>query len=815
MLNDLMESVLNSMAMDNEESRFVIIEENKPDLAIPEDNLMLNIKEFTRCMHCTICSSMSIKPKICSKCNKPYCTDCINRWKQEKENICPLRCSNITYLDICGLTTSILKCIELTCENCKKYAIFTGKNIKTNFNYIEYSIHCKNCNYLKCKCTGCEEVNYYQEMMIHVKTCSALNKQCFYCKLLFPNNEYLSHEHSCPQLPITCQDCELVVLKTDFDNHKNHGTCMNEVKRKMFEYKKKVELYEKEKQENEHKYILKQNIETKQTNVFKEDPIVISKQEENISSSNMYPSHLYYIKEVEINNKSEINNSSLSNSINVDFENKLMNQSNKKNEIQNYNLHNKNFGLKNNFCENYINLFEDLEIVDPLFKLNGEKYSSNTLEALSNSESDDGISFYSTGFARFTLKEIICIESMMISCMYSISDEINNLKNVKSPVDTVNNFTMAYIYFLNSEGDKIYLHEIKKDHFKKDMLLIKINEFLQVKYILIQTKNSGYNYNAFGLKFFEVTKLSELNENSNDVYNINSTTEMDFQNENFNSESNFNYNISLNGIESENFYFKSANFNGQVVTDNSFINSIKNRNNEDPIFTNTLDLILEFNKSIKFDLLEIKGISNSDIHIYICENKTNRWIEVGGFFLNESNSKLEIYKLLCSESNQIRLVSDNMFNIIYLNLLKSPCIEKCFLTKIGNGNIKSHSINEKISSDDLEVFGKKDIEQLSGNFTNSYVLIELDSEINFNSIYLYCNFDHYNKSLSKLLFLNTEIYVSINGVNYENILTIPSFEYFPNGIFKHNLDEVANAKYLKFVSKNGWIKINKISLHTN
>ncbi len=43
---------------------------------------------------CTICMKVVCNPIECNKCQNAFCSDCIENWKKEREDMCPMQCED-------------------------------------------------------------------------------------------------------------------------------------------------------------------------------------------------------------------------------------------------------------------------------------------------------------------------------------------------------------------------------------------------------------------------------------------------------------------------------------------------------------------------------------------------------------------------------------------------------------------------------------------------------------------------------------------------------------------------------------------------
>ena len=65
---------------------------------------------------CTLCKNILIKPVMCMKCQKVYCKNCIDKWKEKNEK-CPDGCDSPDYQNSLA-KIEILSKFKFMCPNC-------------------------------------------------------------------------------------------------------------------------------------------------------------------------------------------------------------------------------------------------------------------------------------------------------------------------------------------------------------------------------------------------------------------------------------------------------------------------------------------------------------------------------------------------------------------------------------------------------------------------------------------------------------------------------------------------------------------------
>ena len=163
---------------------------------------------------CNICQKIVLDPKECTKCQTPFCSKCIDEWKQRSQN-CPLRCDRTTYSDMHRLVKASMMAVRFFCpmEGCEYHKDYKKEGEDANgpvqfesigLPYQQALNHLKNCKFLAHFCKmGCGAKLYSYEIEEHEKLCPNYEEYCDKCEQFFkPNqeNEISLEKHDCIQL---------------------------------------------------------------------------------------------------------------------------------------------------------------------------------------------------------------------------------------------------------------------------------------------------------------------------------------------------------------------------------------------------------------------------------------------------------------------------------------------------------------------------------------------------------------------------------------------------------------------------------------
>lgn len=65
---------------------------------------------------CAICLEFPVKPLECKKCKQLFCLTCLETWKQQHPDICPLRCPRPRFSSISESFDRILSSVRVKCK---------------------------------------------------------------------------------------------------------------------------------------------------------------------------------------------------------------------------------------------------------------------------------------------------------------------------------------------------------------------------------------------------------------------------------------------------------------------------------------------------------------------------------------------------------------------------------------------------------------------------------------------------------------------------------------------------------------------------
>ena len=151
---------------------------------VEEQSFIPNLKDnYTTC---TICYKVLLEPIECTQCETAYCKGCIDLWKKESRNRCPLKCEKAQYRELHRYVKNSLYKKRFFCKKDQcKYK-------KEHLPYQEALKHLKDCEYRKRPCNlGCGEIIFGYDQDTHKMQCDNYKKECQKCGVDFkPKNKH-------------------------------------------------------------------------------------------------------------------------------------------------------------------------------------------------------------------------------------------------------------------------------------------------------------------------------------------------------------------------------------------------------------------------------------------------------------------------------------------------------------------------------------------------------------------------------------------------------------------------------------------------
>ena len=92
---------------------------------------------------CSICSNIKRNPKMCTKCQNSFCSNCIEKW-EKKAKICPYKCENPEYT-FCRIVNNLLLKLNFNCKNnCGEIISYDQLNNHYEFDCAKIDLKEKN-----------------------------------------------------------------------------------------------------------------------------------------------------------------------------------------------------------------------------------------------------------------------------------------------------------------------------------------------------------------------------------------------------------------------------------------------------------------------------------------------------------------------------------------------------------------------------------------------------------------------------------------------------------------------------------------------
>jgi WD40 repeat protein len=193
----------------NNSKKFVIIpvDQYSLDPALVKDNQ----KEFISDFVCLVCHHLVIDPKMCKKCQKIFCSRCIQKTLKITSK-CPQRC-NYSDLALPRPMTNWLNSLKLRCPfmECKESEILYERMIS----------HLNECEYMqrRAKCLGCKFIYPIKDIDTHASQCNKTKISCDYCKRLLIRKDFDEHISLCEDKIVLCPDCGIAFKRYNFKTH--------------------------------------------------------------------------------------------------------------------------------------------------------------------------------------------------------------------------------------------------------------------------------------------------------------------------------------------------------------------------------------------------------------------------------------------------------------------------------------------------------------------------------------------------------------------------------------------------------------------
>jgi hypothetical protein len=189
---------------------------------------------------CCVCLNLVLAPKSCSKCEKLFCSDCLEKCLQYDLKCVHCRekflIKNLTRIELKILNKFQINCPIPYCHE--------------KFYYEQFQNHLMNCkNFpIQIKCLYCQ--NIINDFLSHVNfnkhllTClyNILNCENSGCNELFLRKSKSAHEETCNYRQVSCEGCYIKYQYTYYVNGHSRKECreniINELKSKYIFYEK-------------------------------------------------------------------------------------------------------------------------------------------------------------------------------------------------------------------------------------------------------------------------------------------------------------------------------------------------------------------------------------------------------------------------------------------------------------------------------------------------------------------------------------------------------------------------------------------------
>jgi hypothetical protein len=170
---------------------------------------------------CGICTGISVDPKICFKCQRMFCSNCLEKHlKTNKYYYCP-GCRYLPFM-VSNLTQpmkNVLIGIDLRCPfGCgTEFKYENLKNHLMDCERFEHSFKCKYCE-LIIRAKPVDD-NAFND---HIDVCPVRSRRCKHCDIEIIDENPQEHQKNCGKMHFNCKDCEVGYLKQFTTAHSDY-----------------------------------------------------------------------------------------------------------------------------------------------------------------------------------------------------------------------------------------------------------------------------------------------------------------------------------------------------------------------------------------------------------------------------------------------------------------------------------------------------------------------------------------------------------------------------------------------------------------
>ena len=748
--------------------------------------LQVNPSKLKEVIQCSNCKLIDYTLKLCSNCQCSFCLDCIDKFNLNSHS----NCNDVTFSEIDGFSKNLLNHITVTCSYCLNNQHNNQFPINYTFTLFEYPFHFENCLNRNFQCKFCEingNLNFITE---HILNCDKEKIICLHCKTEIFKINLNNHLNECSSRITICDYCETSVLIKSLEEH-SRKECRNLMKNKITE---KDEIINRI---NSQYASFVEASNYSKNNKFSSN---LGKIDNN--SNNMNYNYSNYNKEQFLQNNDCIKNFSNNNmnetiileSIQYANINSIDNNVEENSIIPNsFQLFNNNETIKMNEVYDNLNNLQDfdhplilkIDVIDSFKSTMQECYSSNTLQALSDINSSDGISFNSSGYSMIVLKEKTILDSITFRYMLKLKHEFGHSNFIK---ENINYIIVASINLINECENYVEEFPININYLTSENTTFKVNSNEPITKVLIKI-NTKSRSNGFGLEYFNIIPLQ--NNKFDNVNEIQSNSKRIEESQISDSPSYFTL------IEFINYEKKDT-----IKISPNYLNLFSEVNNE-PLIINCNEVIFKLTTKIQIDSININFVGKSKIGVYCKSSSNTDWTEIGSVNVS-SSPQILLYRLISNTSKYLKIISEGVFDIYHVKFENN--FPKEYLKSI-NPDLDSFATNLAINEDLLFSMCNEEIEVIESSLNNSYILLEFNEIISDKQN---INITSYSGNYKKY-FENTIIYYSLDGKIWSLLFDFAfGFEFFEDGVFTHSLEGPIKFKYLKLESE-GFIKIKNIS----
>jgi len=195
-------------------------------------------KQFAQTVTCAICKGVLWNAVLCSECLEAYCSECINKHKQNSSGLC-LCGKEFKERALNKRLQDMLTALKFSCKNsaCTEQIPYEKvkehdqscpcEKIKCNNSACSMMIerkdmenHLKNeCQFQTDPCENCKTPIQRQDKNKHELICPLRQVQCPHCKAKFVFEYSAQHTEVCPMVPVPCKTCLLNVVRSELPSH--------------------------------------------------------------------------------------------------------------------------------------------------------------------------------------------------------------------------------------------------------------------------------------------------------------------------------------------------------------------------------------------------------------------------------------------------------------------------------------------------------------------------------------------------------------------------------------------------------------------